>query len=353
MGKNLKLATYDELFELGVKALQLVSVPSDDARITTEVLLKADLRGFESHGIQRLLTYVPRLRQKLINPSPNIEILPLAPAIKLVSGDNGLGQVVASRGMSEAIQTARDSGLAFVGCKDSNHFGAAGVYVLSACEKRFIGIAGTNAFPTMAPWGALEKRVGNNPLAIGIPLGEGDHFVLDIAMSVSSRGRIRIMAETGESIPEGWAIDVHGNPTTDPMEALKGFVLPIGQHKGYGLAVAIDILSGVLTGAAFSTGVKSLLQQWEEPQHIGHFFIAIDPSRFMGTVDFGSRIRELYELLKSAKPMDPKSPVLIPGEPESKLERERMTEGIPVEQSTLVKLRELARGKYDYEVPKY
>ncbi|MBW2000407.1 MAG: Ldh family oxidoreductase, partial [Deltaproteobacteria bacterium] len=338
MDKQVVSASYDELIGLGVEALNLAGVPSEHARTTTEVLLRADLRGFESHGIQRLLMYVPRLRQKLINPSPNIETLTLAPAIRLVSGDNGLGQVVASRGMSEAIQAARDSGLAFVGCKDSNHFGAAGIYVLNACEEKIIGIAGTNAFPTMAPWGGLEKRVGNNPLAIGIPSGDGNHFVLDIAMSVSSRGRIRMMAEKGESIPEGWALDARGNPTTDPLEALKGFVLPIGRHKGYGLAVAIDILSGVLTGAAFSTGVKSLLQQWEEPQHIGHFFITIDPGRFMPWNDFVQRTRELYKGLKSTKPIDPNAPVLIPGEPEHELERKRMAEGIPIDQATLIKL---------------
>ena len=163
----------------------------------------------------------------------------------------------------------------------------------------------------------MKTVVGNNPLAVGAPFEGAAPFVLDIAMSVSSRGRMRHMAQKGEPIPEGWALDSKGRPTTDPLEGLKGFSLPFGLHKGYGLALAIDILSGVLTGAGFSAGVKSLVQQWEEPQHIGHFFIVIDPVRFMTWEIFSERMRQLCDSMRGVPPADPETPVMIPGEPEA------------------------------------
>lgn len=344
---------YGELFEIGTKALERIGVPADDAKITVDVLLRADLRGVSSHGIQRLLMYIPRLRKGLINPHPKIVVNSLAPAMKVVHGDDGLGPVVGTRGMKEAIDMVRESGIAFVGCRDSNHFGAAAPYVLMACQEKMIGIASTNAFPTMAPWSGLEKLVGNNPLAIGVPCEGEIPFVLDMAMSVSSRGRMRQMAERKETMPEGWAVDSEGRPTRDPLEGLKGFVLPIGLYKGYGLAVAIDILSGVLTGAGFSSGVKSLIQQWEEPQHIGHFFIAIDPTRFMTWEAFSDRMKQLCDSMRNARRIDPQEPIFIPGEPEAQMERDMRVNGIPFKPEVFETLKGLARGKYDYDIPRF
>ncbi|MBW2056846.1 MAG: Ldh family oxidoreductase [Deltaproteobacteria bacterium] len=344
---------YQDLFEIGIRSLEIVGVPPDDAKTAVEVLLSADLRGIDTHGIRRLLMYVPRLRKGLINPNPTLVVETPAPALRIVQGDNGLGPVVGARGMKEAIDLAGRAGIAFVGCRDSNHFGAAAPYVLMACRREMIGIAGTNGFPSMAPWGGLERLVGNNPLAVGVPYKGGGPFVLDMAMSVSSRGRIREMAEKREKIPEGWALDSEGRPTTDPLEGLKGFVLPIGSHKGYGLALAMDVLSGVLTGAGFSAGVKSLLQQWEEPQHIGHFFVAIDPRRFMDWDVFSDRMDRLCNLIRSARRIDPRKPVLIPGEPEAQTERARRTNGIPLEPEVFENLKGLTEGRYDYDIPRF
>jgi len=343
---------HEELFEIGIKALEIVGVPEEDAKTTVHVLLCADLRGVSTHGIQRLLMYVPRIRKGLINPNPKIVVKSVAPAMKLINGDNGLGPVVGTRGMKEAIESARELGIAFAGCRNSNHFGAAAPYVLMACQEKMVGIAGTNASPTMAPWGGFEKLMGNNPLAVGVPYEGGTPFVLDMAMSVSSRGRMRHMAEKGEKMPEGWAVDSDGRPTTDPLEGLRGFVLPIGLYKGYGLALAIDILSGIVTGAGFSTGVKSLIQQWEEPQHIGHFFIAIDPTRFMDWEAFSDRMKQLCDSMRNAHRIDLTQPVFIPGEPEAQMERDRRVHGIPFEPDVVKTLKGLARGKYDYDIPK-
>ena len=346
------LVRYEELSEIGIRALEIVGVPKEGAQITIDALLRADLRGVSSHGIQRLLMYVLRIRKGLINPDPKIVVKSLAPAMKIVHGDDGLGPVVATKGMEEAIHLAKETGIAFVGCRDSNHFGAAAPYVLMACQEKMVGIASTNAFPTMAPWSGLEKLVGNNPLAIGVPCEGDTPFVLDMAMSVSSRGRMRQMAEKKEAIPQGWAVDSEGRPTTDPLEGLKGFVLPIGLYKGYGLAVAIDILSGILTGAGFSVGVKSLLQQWEEPQHIGHFFIAIDPARFMTWEGFSDRMKQLFDLMRNARRIDREKPIFIPGEPEAQIEQDRRVNGIPFEVDVFETLKGLAQGKYDYDMPR-
>lgn len=335
------------LHEIGCRALKKVGVPEHDASTTIEVLLGADLHGIDTHGIQRLPMYISRIRRDLIKATPDVKIEHLAPSMSLVSGDNGLGPLVAFKGLEEVIRLTRDAGLAFVGCRDSNHLGAMIPYLVRACEEKFICIGGTNAFTTMAPWGGLEKRVGNNPLGIGVPGNDDNHFLLDIAMSVSSRGRIRALEEKGEKLPENWAVDSDGNPTTDPLEALKGFVLPMGGHKGYGLAVAVDILSGVLTGAGFSTGVKSIMQQSEEPQHIGHFFLTLDPARFMEWDDFTRRSSELYDLLKNTRLVNEHNPVIIPGEPEIALARTRKVSGIPIPESALAILNNVAAGIYD------
>ncbi len=344
---------WEELSEIGIEALKVAGVPPADAKIAVDVLLRANLRGIDTHGIQRLLMYIPRIRKGLINPRPAIRIEHWAPATKIVCGDDGLGPVVATRAMKEAIALAKDFGISFVGCRDSNHFGAAAPYVLMACEERLIGITGSNAFPTMAPSGGMKNLIGNNPLAIGVPADGLSPFVLDMAMSVSSRGRIREMAEKGEKIPEGWALDAEGKPTTDPLDGLKGLVLPVGLHKGYALALAIEILSGVMTGAGFSKGVKSLVQQWEEPQHVGHFFIGLDPLRFMTWEDFSKRMSELYKMMRSAPPLDPQRPILIPGEPEANTEENRRKNGIPMAAKDFEILKGLARGNYDYEIPRF
>ena len=343
---------YADLWEIGVQALQRVGVPEEDARTTVEILLWADLRGISTHGIRRLLMYIPRIRKGLMKPRPEITVESPAPGVRIVSGDDGLGPVVGARGMREAIDLARTLGTGFVGCRDSNHFSAASPYVLMACREKLIGITGTNAFPTMPPWGGLGNVVGNNPLAVGVPCEGETPFVLDMAMSVSSRGRMREMAQRHEKIPEGWAVDRQGRATTDPMEGLKGYVLPMGQHKGYGLAIALDILAGVLTGTGFATGVKSLVQQWEEPQHVGHFFIAIDPVRFMPWEEFSGRLKALFQILRGAQRIDPETPIMIPGEFEDALEKKQRAMGIPMDDATLETMRGLTAGRYDYEIPK-
>jgi len=332
-------------------ALSLVGVPEEHIQMTLQVLITAELQGLGTHGTRRLIPYILRMRDGLINPQPSLRIEKKTPAASLVEGDNGLGPVVAMAGLNEALELSGNTGVAFVGCRNSNHFGPAAPYALEACRREMIVLLGTNGFPTMPAWGGRESMLGINPIAIGVPRRDAPPFILDMSMSMSSRGRIRKAAENGQEIPSGWALNPEGRPTTDPVEALKGFVCPIGGHKGYGLALAVDLIAGVLTGSAFGTDVLSLFQQWEKPQRIGHFFICIDPSRLMDLDRFYERVDSLLDAVKSSAPLDPLKPVLIPGEPEAE-SYGRLTEtGIPLKRDIWEALQDLSRGIYTAKVP--
>ena len=267
-----------------------------------------------------------------------------APSVALIDGDDGLGPVVGRRALDKAVRMAKDNGIAYVGCRNSNHFGAIAPYALLACRQEMICIIGTNAFTTMAPWGGREVKIGNNPLGVGAPRRGKPAYILDIAMSVAARGKIRKAHESGEKIPSGWALDPQGKPTADPLEGLKGFVLPIGGHKGYGLALAIAILSGVLTGGSFLTGVKSMLQQADEPQHVSHFFILINPAQVIGIDAYYENMEVFCTLVKNTEPIDPNKPVLLPGEHAAKTYETRITSGIPMARERLQVLENLAQG---------
>jgi ureidoglycolate dehydrogenase (NAD+) len=329
------------------KALERVGVPEEHIRLTLQVLVTADLQGISTHGTRRLIPYIMRIRSGLIKARPKIEVHAPTAALRIVEGDGGLGPAVGMTGLNEAVKAARETGVAFAGCRNSNHFGPGAPYAWAACEEGMICIGGTNAFPTMTPWGGKEVIVGNNPLFVGVPRRGGTHFLLDFAMSGVAKSKLRTAAERGEAIPLGWALDGQGNPTTDPREGLKGHVLPMGGHKGYGLALAIDIIAGVLTGSGYGIGVLSLFQQWKEPQRVGHFFICLNPDSFMGPDVFHDRLESLFRTLKTSTPIDARSPVLLPGEIEKAKMNERREKGIPFDPPIWSSLASLAEGKYD------
>jgi LDH2 family malate/lactate/ureidoglycolate dehydrogenase len=336
-----------ELRDCCARALARVGVPEDHIKMTLDVLVTADLQGIDTHGTRRLLPYIMRIRAGLINPTPRISVSKPASAVRIVEGDNGLGPVVAMVGLQEALGAAEATGCAFAGCRNSNHFGPGAPYALRACDEGMICVGGTNAFPTIAPWGGKDTIVGNNPLFIGVPRKRNPHFILDMAMSVVARGKMRRAADRGEKIPEGWALDRTGKPTTDPLQGLKGYVLPIGGHKGYGLALAIDLLAGVLTGSGFGTDVLSLFQHWDKSQRVGHFFICINPSIILPLNQFQTRTEALIEQVKGSSPLNPNSPILVPGEIEANETVRKEREGIPMDIQTWNALIDLSEGKYD------
>ena len=200
------------------------------------------MMGLNTHGVVRVPEYTGRLRRGGVNPSAATDVDRRAPSLAVVDGDNGLGTVVGSKALEAALGMVTETGIAYVGCKNSNHFGALAPYALQACDAGYLLLGGTNASTTMAPWGGKEARIGNNPLCIAAPCADGTHFILDMAMSVAARGKIRAADKAGSPIPEGWALDSLGDSTTDASEALKGFLLPFGGYKGSGLSMAVDIL---------------------------------------------------------------------------------------------------------------
>ncbi|MDA8107735.1 MAG: Ldh family oxidoreductase, partial [Betaproteobacteria bacterium] len=271
--------------------------------------------------------------------APRLE--PRAPSLALVDGGNALGPVVGTRALEAAIELARATGIGWVGCRHSNHFGALAPYARAACEAGYAMLAGTNASTTMPPWGGRELRLGNNPLCVAAPGPEGRHFILDIAMSVAARGKIRAALAAGARIPEGWAADEHGRPTTDPAAALAGFLLPFGAHKGSGLAMAVDLLAGLLAGARFLTDVSSWVDRPDEPQGLGHFFLVLDPARLIGREAFAAAMARFSHVVRSTPAADAERPVLLPGDDLLARLARALAEGVRIPQKLLDELRAL------------
>jgi len=342
-----------ELQELTRSALEHVGVPSADAATTADILVTADMQGIDTYGTRRLGPYVECIRNGLMKPCPDIRVKRKTPGVAVLDGDDGLGPVVGLKALNLAMDMAREVGIAYVGVRNSNHFAAIAPYATIACGRNMVSFIGSNSFPTMPPWRSHEVRHGNNPFCIAAPRRGHPPFIIDIAMSIVSRGRIRNHLERGETIPSGWAMDTQGQPTTDPREALKGYVLPIGNHKGYGLALAVDILAGVLTGGAFATDVKSLFQQREDPQRVSHFFILIDISKVIDLDAYFDQMEVLCTLMKHTEPFDPDLPVLLPGEPEAMAVEENTKSGIPMDAGWIETVRTLAQGAERVSVPDY
>jgi len=334
-----------ELRKVGKAAMDQAGLPAAQAEMALNILISADLQGISTHGTSRLPIYLKRMERGLINSNPQLHFSQPSPILRVLDGDDGLGPVVGMTGLKEGIKIAKKMGLAFVGCRRSNHFGPGAPYALAACRENLILIGGTNAFSSMAPTGSMDVFMGNNPLFIGFPRKKKAHFILDVAMSMAARGKMRKAAENKEPIPLGWALDPDGNPTTDPQLGLKGLVLPMAGHKGYGLAMVVDLLAGLLSGAGTSTGVLSLYQQWEKPQNVGHFFILINPAFFMELDTFFSRGDAYFKKIKSARAIESSTPVLYPGEIEAEHWQRQKDQGISMPDKQWHELIALSQGK--------
>ena len=313
----------------------------EDAAIVADSLVQANLRGVDSHGVTRVGIYVKRLKMGLVNPRPNVKIVHEGPGMLLVDGDNGMGQVVGVRALDLGLDRAGESGGVSVGIRRSNHYGAGSYYVQRAVARDTIAFAYSNAPPTMAPWGGVDPYIGTNPYAYGIPAGEHRPIILDMATSIVARGKIILAAERGDSIPEGWAVDRQGNPTTDAREALEGSVLPFGGPKGYAISLMIDLMAGALTGAGFGPRVNSLYDNFDEPQNVGAFFQLVDIGHFVEPATFKARVDRVIEEIKSSRKAAGTQEIFLPGEIEDRKERERMASGIPIGAETTAELREV------------
>lgn len=330
--------TEAELSALAARAFVGLGIPAPEAAAAARVLVLADLFGHHTHGVERIVSYGERIELGGINRKARVAVEAVAPAVARVDGDNGLGPVVGMRALHAAIDAARTHGIGAAFARGSNHFGAIAPYCYIAAEQGFASIVGSNATSTIAPTGGREARLGNSPMGFGIPNPDGEPVILDMAMSVVARAKIRDALKRGEAIPDTWATDREGRPTTDPEAALEGFLQPIGGYKGYGLALIVDLFAGLLSGASYLTHVKSWSDEPGSPQDLGHFFIAIDATRLGGAEWLRGRMEDFVRLLHDTPPADPRRPVMLPGEIEAGHMARQRREGIELEDGLAEKL---------------
>lgn len=325
-----------DLFDFMVRFFMKLDVPKDRAEITAEILQSADLRGINSHGIIRLQTYYgSRLQKSLINPLANNEIIRETPASIALDGKNGLGQVAGKDAMLRCINKAKTSGVAMVTVRNSNHYGIAGYYAMMALDHDMIGISFTNAQPLVAPTFGKNRLLGTNPIAIAAPAFSEKPFVLDMATSIVPIGKVTVFDKAGVELPEGWALDSDGKPTIKPKSVLNGGALfPLGGpeilrgYKGYGLALWVDIFSGVLSGAAFGKNVADPSRSANA--NVGHFFAAMRLDAFRDPDEFKKDMDVLFQQLKTAEKAAGQDRIYIHGEKEFELSEKYKKDGIPL-----------------------
>lgn len=315
-----------------------------DAERVGMLMVEADLVGAGGHGIFRLPQYVRRLRAGGTNPTPDITVSRRAPAVAIVDGDNGMGHLVMSRAAEVAVELAREAGVAWVGARRSNHAGAGGVYACLPLEAGMIGIYTVVASANhMAPWGGTESLLGTNPLAIAIPMGAADPVVLDIATTVVSYGTVKAYALLGETMPEGWMIDqTTGAPLTDPRRSAEGILLPIGGHKGSGLALMLGLLAGPLNRAAFGRDVVDFNADDRTVTETGHVMIALDVARFLDPAAFQAEVARHLDDLRTSAPMPGVERIRLPGDARAERRRDHLAHGVPLSMPLLAQLDRLA-----------
>ena len=315
---------------------------ADNAALLADTLVVADLRGCHSHGAILIPEYVRKLTAGGVNPKGNPRVARDSQAALLVDGDNSLGQIAATFAMRRAIERARDTGVAATAVGGSNHCGAMAYFAMLALPEDMIGIATTHALPTMAPWGGIDCILGINPMAVAIPAGEESPIVLDAAFAAAARGKVKVYHQKGIPLPEGWAFDSAGRPTTDTKKALEGLLQPIGQYKGYGFALVMGILSAVLSGALFGTELGDVVNG-PKPGRDGHFFIALKVAAFEDVARFKQRTDGIIRQMRSSRRAEGVERIYSPGEVEFESEKLYREEGIPLNRKTLQGISEAAK----------
>ena len=318
-----------------------LKVPHFDAVLIADSLVQADLWGHQSHGVMRLPWYAKRLQTGAMHAVTQPETIVDAGAIAVIDGHDGIGQVLATQATAEAMRRAKQHGIGAVAVRNSNHFGTAMYYSLMGTKEDCVLMVTTNASPAMAPWGGREKRVGTNPWSLAAPAGKYAPMVLDIANTAVARGKIYLAKQKDMDIPAGWALDTLGAPTTDAAEAIAGLIAPMAGHKGYAIAVMMDMLSGVLTGSAFGAAVQGPYQS-ENRSGCGHLIIALNIAAFMPATEFGERMEQLIAQLKSTPLASGTTEIYYPGELEACNAERQLREGLVLPKQTMADLDSLA-----------
>lgn len=333
--------TEAELTQKGHQAFENLGLSRPDAAAAVRILVLADLFGISTHGMSRLESYGGRLKLGGINAQAQITIERLAAALVRVDGDNGVGPLVGMRSLDAAMAVASECGIGIALTRGSNHFGPISPYAFIAAEQGFACMIGSNATSTIAPWGGSDARLGNSPLGFGVPNPGGQPFLLDMAMSVVARAKIRDALQQGKEIPLTWGTDPQGLPTTNPQAALDGFLLPVGGHKGYGLALMVDLFAGLLSNAAYLTHIKSWQDAPDQAQNLGHFFILLDTKKLGSTQWLAERMQDFAHIVMASPPSDPSQKVLVPGMIELTKMAEQRQNGILMKTTTIEMLEQL------------
>lgn len=311
------------------------NIPAENAAIIARCLIAADLRGVDTHGMNRIPSYMERIRQGVLNATAQPTLIQVTPAVAQVDGQNGFGFVAAHKGMAAAIESAKVFGIGMASIKHSNHFGMSAWLVQQALDENMMSLVFTNSSPALPAFGGKSKLLGISPIACGAP-GKGDmeSFILDMAPSVAARGKIYKAKRRGEKIPTDWALDAEGRPTDDPEAALGGVMLPMGGPKGSALAIMMDVFSGVLSGSAFAGHVTGPYDP-SKPADVGHFLMAIKPDLFMSLDEFRERMQYLYERVVGSEKAAGVERIYFPGEIEQLNQKEREKTGIPLVQAEI------------------
>ena len=342
MSEKIVLLPSKQLEAFVQKLFHKAGLNEADAQFHATALIDTNLWGIDSHGVLRVPIYVKRMLSGAINTNPEIKKLRGALALETWTGDDGAGFIVARDTMNRAIELAEQYGIGAVGVIRSNHFGASAIYARMAAEKGLIGVVMTNVVPNVVAPGGSKPITGNNPIAFAVPTYGEFPFVLDISLSNVAGGKLLLASKKGEKIPLDWATDSDGRPTDDPDKAFKGFLLPVGGHKGLGLSYVVDILSGLMTGGAFQYGMKGMYKYPDDPSLTGHFMFAIQPDAIIDRDEFESRMTTYYETIKASPMWDESSEMMLPGEIEYRTAQKRCKEGLPLPENLIDELNQLA-----------
>lgn len=357
MAEDTERVNHEALRQVVCHVFQKLGVPHIDACVTAGVLVAADLRGAESHGVARLPRYVNGLRSGLIQPVASVRVITESPASLVVDGGAGLGQVVGKRAMELCIEKAEAVGCAMVAVRNSNHYGIAGYYAMMALQHNMIGFSFTNSRPLAVPTFGRSAIIGTNPIAVAVPCKRERPFVLDMATTTVPIGKIEVAQRHGRRIPLGWAVDKAGVPTGDPAAVLDGGgLLPLGGtaenagYKGYGLSVLLDILCGALSGAAISAFIGTPGPDGKaRPSNVGHFFMALRIDTFRPVDAFKVEMDALIRTLRDSPKAEGESHIYVAGEKECALEEQYRREGIPLYSKVAATVRQIA-GEVGVEV---
>ncbi|WP_413377433.1 ureidoglycolate dehydrogenase [Alkalihalobacillus sp. 1P02AB] len=320
-----------DLAELVIKLFVSNGVNKEEAEIVTDVLIHANLRGVDSHGVLRVEHYIKRIQEGGLNVQSKPNLTVTSPSTAIYDGDNGFGHVISKKAMEQAIEMAETTGIGVVAVRNSSHCGALSYFVNQATEAGLIGVAMAQTDKIVVPFGGAESFFGTNPIAFGFPAKKERSVILDLATSNVALGKILNAREYGTDIPLGWGVDTNGIETTDPNSV--AYLSPFGGPKGYGLAFVVEAFSALLTGAAFGPHVSKMYDEYQKYRELGQFYMVINPAKFVIADVFLARMDQMIQELRAVKPADGFERVMVPGEPEATTEESRKKERIPLPES--------------------